>query len=378
MVERNKVSISADTSPGEKLRTSPMGLTKMTEKLRVESSEEQQEENAGEQALRSGSDATGKMASKVRNEYYSKKVREQSYTGNDTKGGGAAKEGSHAQSKKLHKERLAKSGANAGKSGAKSVGTKAAEESRKALQKVAQAVAENPGGAVIALVVVLLLLVVVAVAGVGGLIAPGGGNAMLGASYTAKDTEILDTDAKYSEFEQQVKSKAYQAITDYPDYNEYCFDLDEVGHDPHVLASYLTVVYEDYTRSQVAAHLYGLLQGQYELTYTGRTEIRTRMVTKTRWETRTRWEEKTKHRLVWDAEAKKFVIESYQVMEEESYRVQVTYQEEEEYEYYILDVKLENRGLNSVVEALMNTEQKDRYEVLLSTKGNKGYLFGSN
>lgn len=372
MVQRNKVNVSVETCPGEKLRTSPMGLTKMTEKLRVESSEEQQEENAGEQALRSGSDATGKMASKVRNDYYSKKVRERSYTGNDTKGGGATKEGSHAQSKKLHKERLAKNGANAGKSGAKSVGTKAAEESRKALQKVAQAVAENPGGAVIALVVVLLLLVVVAVAGVGG------GNAMLGASYTAKDTEILDTDAKYSEFEQQVKSKAYQAITDYPDYNEYCFDLDEVGHDPHVLASYLTVVYEDYTRSQVAAHLYGLLQGQYELTYTGRTEIRTRMVTKTRWETRTRWEEKTKHRLVWDAEAKKFVIESYQVMEEVSYRVQVTYQEEEEYEYYILDVKLENRGLNSVVEALMNTEQKDRYEVLLSTKGNKGYLFGSN
>lgn len=198
---------------------------------------------------------------------------------------------------------------------------------------------------------------------------------MLGASYTAKDMDILGAEEDYCAFEEQIKSNAYQAITTYPDYNEYAFHLDEIGHDPHVLASYLTVTKEDYTQMGVKATSLALVQAQYKLEYTREEQIRTRWVTKTKWETRTRLEEKTRYKLVWDAEKKSFVLQSETYMAEVEYQVKVTYQEEEEYTYHILHVNLTNYGLEAVVDAVMTAEQKERYQVLLSTKGNKGYLF---
>ena len=370
--------------PGAKLRAEPSRRAYVKDKLRLPETgsgkdSEEQEENTSEQVIRTGSEAAGEVTSQATRSYYRDKLRQERGANNAQvdQAKGKKTEGSHAQSKKKHKERVAKSG-SAGKSAsktAKGAGTKAAEESRKLMQRAVQAVAENPGGALIVLVVGLILIVVIAIAGMFGLIAPGGGNAMLGASYTAQDMDILGAEEDYCAFEEQIKSNAYQAITTYPDYNEYAFHLDEIGHDPHVLASYLTVTKEDYTQMGVKATSLALVQAQYKLEYTREEQIRTRWVTKTKWETRTRLEEKTRYKLVWDAEKKSFVLQSETYMAEVEYQVKVTYQEEEEYTYHILHVNLTNYGLEAVVDAVMTAEQKERYQVLLSTKGNKSYLF---
>lgn len=49
--------------------------------------------------------------------------------------------------------------------------------------------------------------------------------------------------------------------------------LDEIGHNPYELASYLTVVFEDYTREEVQATLQQLFEQQYELILEEEVEI---------------------------------------------------------------------------------------------------------
>ncbi len=41
----------------------------------------------------------------------------------------------------------------------------------------------------------------------------------------------------------------------HPGYDEYRYDLAEIGHNPYELASYLTVLFEDYTRAEVQSTL---------------------------------------------------------------------------------------------------------------------------
>ena len=373
--------------PGAKLRAEPVKNSYLKKKLRVSDGTSQrdaeEQEDTSKQMLRAGTETAEAVTTQVRKGYYSDKLRQEGSAKNaqPAKNGTAAEkskgqEGSHAQSKKKHKERLAKrGGGKEAAKDAKGAGTKAAEESRKLLQRTVQAVAENTGAALLILFVGLILVVVIAVAGMFGMIAPGGGNAMLGTSYTALDTDILGAEADYCSLEEMVRSKAYQAISDYPDYDEYAFHLDTIGHDPHVLISYLTVTHEDFKKEKVKAISGALIEAQYELEYTREEQIKTRMVTKTKWETRTRLEEKTRYKVVWDSEKKAFVIQEETYMAEVEYRVQVTYQEEEEYTYHILHVNLTNYGLEQVVKAVMTPEQLERYQVLLETKGNKSYLF---
>ena len=58
------------------------------------------------------------------------------------------------------------------------------------------------------------------------------------------------------------------------------------------------------------------------------------------------------------------------------YTVTVAYEVEVEYEYHILQITLTNSGIGAVVAGAGLTEdQMERYQILLSTKGNKAYLF---
>jgi hypothetical protein len=54
-----------------------------------------------------------------------------------------------------------------------------------------------------------------------------------------------------------------------------------MGHDPHVLASYLTAKFNMYTREQAQAEIAALFAAQYNLTFTPVTEIRYRTETRT-------------------------------------------------------------------------------------------------
>ena len=183
----------------------------------------------------------------------------------------------------------------------------------------------------------------------------GGTQVVLGTSFTAEDEDILGTDEDYTALENDLRSQVGNIESTHPGYDEYRYALDEIGHNPYELASYLTVVFEDYTREEVQATLQQLFEQQYELILEEEVEIRTR--TETRTGTRTHTDPETGE--TWE--------------EEYEYEVEV------EYEYYILNVTLRNYGLGNVIRSSgLSADQLERYEVLLETLGNRSYLFGED
>ena len=183
----------------------------------------------------------------------------------------------------------------------------------------------------------------------------GGTQVVLGTSFTAEDEDILGTDEDYTALENDLRSQVDNIESTHPGYDEYRYALDEIGHNPYELASYLTVVFEDYTREEVQATLQQLFEQQYELILEEEVEIRTR--TETRTGTRTHTDPETGE--TWE--------------EEYEYEVEV------EYEYYILNVTMRNYGLGNVIRSSgLSADQLERYEVLLETLGNRSYLFGED
>ena len=183
----------------------------------------------------------------------------------------------------------------------------------------------------------------------------GGAQVVLGTSFTAEDEDIIGADNDYKALEAALRSKINNIERTHSGYDEYRYDLDEINHNPYELAAYLTVKFEDYTRSEVQGTLQSLFNQQYELTLTEEVEIRTR--TETRTDTYTWTDPDTG----------------------ETYEEEYEYEVEVEYEYYILNVKLENKGLNRVIGSSgMSEDEMERYAVLLQTNGNRPDIFGDD
>ena len=182
----------------------------------------------------------------------------------------------------------------------------------------------------------------------------GGGNVILDTSYTAQDEDIVAVENDYVSLETDLQNTVNRIETDHPGYDEYRYDLSEISHNPYELAALLTVLYEDYTESEVQSMLQTIKDYQYTLTLT-------RVVEK-----RKRTEERTGTRTIHHADGTT-TTETY------------TYDVEVEYDYYILKTKLTNNGIQAAVDALgLTDEQMQRYEIILEMKGNKPEIFGDN
>lgn len=80
----------------------------------------------------------------------------------------------------------------------------------------------------------------------------GGG---VGSFYTSQDADLTGTEQDYAALEHGLQSKIDCIELDYPGYDEYCYELEEIMHDPHELAALLTVFHRAYTRAEVQAEL---------------------------------------------------------------------------------------------------------------------------
>ena len=185
---------------------------------------------------------------------------------------------------------------------------------------------------------------------------PGGSGAIVATTFTAEDEDIIGANNDYKALEAELQRKVNNIESTYPGYDEYNYYLDEIGHDPYQLAAYLTVQFEDYTRSEVQSTLRSLFDRQYELKLEEKVEIRYRTETRTGTTTST------------DPETGEVTEGEYE------YEVEVPY------EYYILNVTLTNKNLGHVITESggMNEDQAERYAILLQTKGNKEYLFADD
>lgn len=194
----------------------------------------------------------------------------------------------------------------------------------------------------------LLVLVIAGSVSSCSVLINGGGNVVLGTSYTAEDEDLKGVETDYTKLEDKLRKQIDRIETDHPGYDEYRYNLAEIGHNPYELASLLTVEFENYTRSQVQARLQSIFEAQYELKLEEKVEIRTRKETRVGY--RYNPITGTGH----------------------TYTYQVTVQ----YEYKILNVTLLNRGVDYVARNSGLTEdQLQRYEVTLECRGNRDDLF---
>ena len=177
------------------------------------------------------------------------------------------------------------------------------------------------------------------------MMAGGGSNSIIAPSFTAQDADILAVEADYQGLETDLQRKIDNIETDYPGYDEYNYSRSEISHNPFELAALLTVLYEDYTESEVQTMLKTIFDYEYTLSIQRVVETRTRTETRWHWVTYYRDEERTGYRMVNGH------------LEEYTYTVSVPYQEYEsyevevEYEYYILNTTLTNNGIQAAVNA---------------------------
>ena len=194
----------------------------------------------------------------------------------------------------------------------------------------------------------LLVLVIAGSVSSCSVLINGGGNVVLGTSYTAEDEDLKGVETDYTKLEDKLRKQIDRIETDHPGYDEYRYNLAEIGHNPYELASLLTVEFENYTRSQVQARLQSIFEAQYELKLEEKVEIRTRKETRVGY--RYNPITGTGH----------------------TYTYQVTVQ----YEYKILNVTLLNRGVDYVARnSGLTDDQLERYEVTLECRGNRDDLF---
>lgn len=229
---------------------------------------------------------------------------------------------------------------------------KISEKIKDALGSVAQTIAEHPGAVITCGCLALILIFVTTTFSSCSVMSGNPGATILGTSYTATDEDIIGANDDYKALEAALQSRINRIESTYPGYDEYQYDLAEINHNPYVLTSYLTVLFEDYTREEVQATLHEIFDAQYELTTREEIQIRTRTETRTGTTT------------VTDPETGEETEEEYE------------YEVEVEYEYRILHVKLTNNSMELVVmNSHLSDDQMERYLLLNQTLGNRSYLF---
>ena len=233
---------------------------------------------------------------------------------------------------------------------------KRAKETEKAARKAAGATKNIAGAAwqfvgrhpkVMLIIAGAFLLIAVLQSCMGAISTIGNGliSVVGGTSYVATDDDIAKVEADYTALESALREKLARIESDYPSYDEYRYSVDEIGHDPFELASYLTAKHDDYTPAKVRAELQYLIEQQYTLTITETVEVRYRTETDT-----------------WTDENGETHTDTYEVP----------------YNYYILNVSLRNKSLGAVALANLDPEQTERYMIYQKTQGNRPYLFEGN
>ena len=166
------------------------------------------------------------------------------------------------------------------------------------------------------------------------------GSAVAGSTYPSDDPELVAVEAGYAAKEAVLQAEIDNIESSHPGYDEYRYDLDMIGHDPHELAAYLSAVLQGYTLQSSQAQLEQVFEAQYRLTLTE--EVETRTVTET----------------VTDPVTGE------------------TTTQQVEQPWRVLCVTLENTPISSLASQLLTQDQWDIYQVYRATLGNKPLVFG--
>lgn len=236
---------------------------------------------------------------------------------------------------------------------------KTAKEAAKKSEQAATFVARHRKGFVAVLGILLILAFLLNAVSSCSMMVEGIGAGIAAGSYAAADDDIVGAEAAYCGMEQALHQKLdhYEQTHDY---DEYHYELDDIGHDPYVLTAILSAMHPgEWTLPQVMGTLEMLFEKQYILTETVESETRYRTET-----------------VIGERHARDPVTGAYlydqwgdPIMEEYEYETQVPYT------YRKCSVKLENFDLSHVPVYVMNEETLGRYAIYMATLGNRPDLF---
>ena len=257
----------------------------------------------------------------------------------------------HYQKQNIKKEYAAarKSGSQTASTATKKTGKKTRE---KAADKVKEFFAKNKK--VFLWIGVGAIVLVLLAAGISSCTAmfTSTGSSVIASSYLSEDEAMLGAEEQYLQMETELQDKLDNFESYYPGYDEYNFDLDDIEHDPYVLISILSALHEaEFTLDEIQNTLQMLFDKQYILT--------TEEIVEVRYRTETRVGSYT----VTDPETGATSTEYY------TYEVQVPYN------YYIMNVTLENFNLSHVPVYIMSQDQLSMYATYMSVVGNREDLF---
>ena len=216
---------------------------------------------------------------------------------------------------------------------------KAAKTVKEKAQQAGAFVMRHKKGAGIVLALFLVVCLLMNTISSCSMLGQGIGSVVTGSTYPSDDPELVAVEADYAAKEADLQAEIDNIENSHPGYDEYRYDLDMIGHDPHELAAYLSAVLQGYTRQSAQAELERVFDAQYQLTLTEEVEVRYRTETRT------------------DSEGN-------------SYTVEVPYN------YYILNVTLTSKPISSVASELLSPDQLEMYQVYRATLGNKPLIFG--
>ena len=234
-------------------------------------------------------------------------------------------------------KRAAQSGGSA--AGAAQKTGKAAKTVKEKAQQAGAYVMRHRKGFGIALGLFLIVCLLLNTMSSCSMMAQSIGSMISGTTYPSDDPELVAVEANYAAKEAALQAEIDNIESSHPGYDEYRYDLDMIGHDPHELAAYLSAVLQGYTRASAQAELERIFAAQYQLTLTEEVEVRYRTETRT------------------DSEGNEYDVEV-------------------PYNYYILNVTLTSKPISSVALELLTPDQLEMYQVYRQTLGNKPLIFG--
>lgn len=208
---------------------------------------------------------------------------------------------------------------------------KAARTVKEKAQQAGAFVMRHKKGFLIAGVLFLIICMLMNTMSSCSMMAQSIGSVISGTTYPSDDPEMLSVEADYADREARLQEKIDNIESSHPGYDEYRYNLDMIGHDPHELAAFLSAVLQGYTHHSAQAELARVFDAQYQLTLREEIQIRT-------------------------------------YTDEDG--------DEHEYEYRILHVTLTSRSIASLAPELLPPDQMEMYQVYRQTMGNKPLLFG--
>ena len=208
---------------------------------------------------------------------------------------------------------------------------KAAKTVKEKAQQAGAFVMRHKKGAGIVLALFLVVCLLMNTVSSCSMLGQGIGSVVSGSTYPSDDPELVAVEADYAAKETQLQAEIDNIESSHPGYDEYRYNLDMIGHDPHELAALLSAVLQGYTQSSAQGELERVFSAQYTLTLTEEVEIRT-------------------------------------YTDEDG--------DEHEYEYRILHVALESRPISALASEILTEDQLEMYQVYRATLGNKPLIFG--